>query len=129
MIWVSQSLSQLVLPATSNENLQPGQQFLQRALDRLDSEVQETIRELTYYDEDVTFTIVQALAAANNQKWKCEAERWKWTIRGHEVPLKDVADRTIFWLDRFKAVGDVAVNADPIHAGLPWAGLRLILEV
>jgi hypothetical protein len=26
-------------------------------------------------------------------------------------------------------VGDVAAAADPVHAGLPWAGIRLLLEV
>ena len=43
--------------------------------------------------------------------------------------LRDEADNVILWLDRFKQVGDVAVNVDPIHAGLPWAGVRLLLEV
>ena len=43
--------------------------------------------------------------------------------------LGDEADKVLLWLDRFKSVGDIAVNADPIHAGLPWAGIRLLLEV
>jgi len=43
--------------------------------------------------------------------------------------LWDEADKVMLWLDRFKQVGDIAVNADPIHAGLPWAGIRLLLEV
>ena len=43
--------------------------------------------------------------------------------------LRDEADNVMLWLDRFKQVGDIAVNADPIHAGLPWAGIRLLLEV
>jgi hypothetical protein len=33
------------------------------------------------------------------------------------------------WLDRFKQVGDVASNADPVHVGLPWAGIRVLLDV
>ena len=125
----SRSLSQPNFPAAPDHKRQPGHQFLQRALERLDPEVQETIKELNRDDEDITSTIARALAAANNQKKSCEAKRWKWTIRGHEVSLQDVADKTIFWLGRCKDAGDVAVNADPIHAGLPWAGLRLILEV
>lgn len=32
-------------------------------------------------------------------------------------------------LDRFKQVGDVASNADPVHVGLSWARIRLLLEV
>lgn len=50
-------------------------------------------------------------------------------IRGRPVILREEADKVIVWLDRFKAVGDIAMNADPIHAGLPWAGIRLLLEV
>jgi hypothetical protein len=47
----------------------------------------------------------------------------------HTFKLQDEADKVILWLDRFKQVGDIAVNADQIHAGLPWAGIRLLLEV
>ena len=43
-------------------------------------------------------------------------------------PGKD-ADKVLLWLDRFKSVGDIAVNVDPIHAGLPWAAIRLLLEI
>jgi len=28
-----------------------------------------------------------------------------------------------------KPVGDIAMNADPIHASLPWVGVCLLLEV
>ena len=43
--------------------------------------------------------------------------------------LRDEADTVMLWLDRFKPVGDIAVNADPIHAGLPWVGVCLLPEV
>jgi ankyrin repeat domain-containing protein 50 len=45
------------------------------------------------------------------------------------VRLAQEADKVLLWLDRFKSMGDIAVNADPIHTGLPWAGIRLLLEV
>jgi hypothetical protein len=32
-------------------------------------------------------------------------------------------------VDKFEAVGDIAVDADLMHAGLPWAGIRLLLEI
>jgi hypothetical protein len=38
-------------------------------------------------------------------------------------------DKVVRFLDKFKAVGDVVANIDPFHAGLPWAGIRAILEV
>lgn len=71
----------------------------------------------------------QALAAAQEKQRLCLEKRWRFTFAGKEFILKDEADKVVSLLNRFKAVGDVAVNADPIHAGLPWAGIRLLLEV
>jgi hypothetical protein len=34
------------------------------------------------------------------------------------MTLWEEADKVLLWLDRFKQVGDIAVNADPIHTGL-----------
>jgi hypothetical protein len=33
------------------------------------------------------------------------------------------------WADRFKEIGDIAVQYDPAHAALPWAGVRFLLQV
>lgn len=33
------------------------------------------------------------------------------------------------WIDHFKEVVDVAVQYDPVHAALPWAGVRFLLQV
>jgi len=35
----------------------------------------------------------------------------------------------MLWLDRFKSVGDVVANVAPLHVGVPWAGVRILLEV
>jgi hypothetical protein len=45
------------------------------------------------------------------------------------VVLREKADNIVKWLDRFKQVGDIASNTDPVHVGLPWAGIRLLLQV
>lgn len=58
-----------------------------------------------------------------------KTKRWQFAFRGRNVLLRDVADKVLRWLDRFKPVGDVVANVDPLHAGLPWAGIRMILEV
>ena len=78
---------------------------------------------------DIGSALGDALKAAQKQQKVCDDKRWTFTIRGRHVMLREEADKVIVWLDRFKAVGDIAVNADPIHAGLPWAGIRLLLEV
>ena len=48
---------------------------------------------------------------------------------GKEIVLRDVLEKIIRWLNYFKAVGDAAVQYDPGHAALPWAGVRFLLQV
>ena len=78
---------------------------------------------------DIGSALGDVLKAAQEKQKVCDDKRWTFTIRGRSVMLREEADEVIMWLDRFKAVGDIAVNVDPIHAGLPWAGIRLLLEV
>jgi ankyrin repeat domain-containing protein 50 len=60
---------------------------------------------------------------------ECEEKRWKFNINGRQIILRDVAEKVIVWINKFKEIGDVAVNFDPIHAALPWAGVRFLLQV
>ncbi|KAF9891898.1 hypothetical protein FE257_002861 [Aspergillus nanangensis] len=48
---------------------------------------------------------------------------------GENVIVKDLFAKIVKWIDHFKQVGDVAVQYDPMHASLPWAGIRFLLEV
>jgi hypothetical protein len=69
------------------------------------------------------------LDAAQEKRKICEAKRWEVEFRGHTVVLRTVVDAVCDSLDMFKQIGDVVVNADPLHAGLPWAGIRLLIQV
>jgi hypothetical protein len=60
---------------------------------------------------------------------RCAIKRWSWNYRGQRVYLADQVDKVLRLLDKFKAVGDVVANVDPVHVRLPWAGIRIILEV
>jgi hypothetical protein len=54
-----------------------------------------------------------------------------WTIkwRGDDIVLRDVAMKIVQWVDKFKQIGDIAVQYDPGHAILPWAIFRFLLQV
>ena len=78
---------------------------------------------------DIDSALKQAVAAAKEKQRCCLEERWKIALAGKEFILKEKANKIVRWLNRFKDVGDVAAAADPVHAGLPWAGIRLLLEV
>lgn len=57
-------------------------------------------------------------------------KRWKYKTRsGEEVIIHDVCEKIIGWIEKFIAVGDVAMQYDPTHASLPWAGVRFLLQV
>jgi hypothetical protein len=69
-------------------------------------------------------------ADAERSKQRSIESRWKFTRKsGATVIVRDVFEKIIRWIDMFKQVGDVAVQFDPTHASLPWAGVRLVLQV
>lgn len=56
-------------------------------------------------------------------------KRWRIARRSKEdVIVRDVMEKIIHWIRRFKEVGDNAVPFDPGHAALPWAAIRFILQ-
>jgi len=74
--------------------------------------------------------ILQHLCAIAEQKRDdCENRGWKFVLNGRQIILRDLAQKIIVWIDKFKEVGDVAANFDPVHVALPWAGIRFLLQV
>jgi hypothetical protein len=37
--------------------------------------------------------------------------------------------KLLSWMDKFKEIGDIIVQFDPVHAALPWAAVRFLLKV
>ena len=54
---------------------------------------------------------------------------WKITVKGEDIVLRDVGMKTLQWVDRFKEIGDIAIQYDPGHAALPWILFRFFLQV
>jgi hypothetical protein len=74
--------------------------------------------------------IASLCAVVAKQREACELGQWKFTFRGHKtIVLRDTASKILAWLDKFKQVGDMAIQYDPHHFALPWALVRLLLEV
>lgn len=66
---------------------------------------------------------------AYNAMKQCISNRWKVSWGGKEIDVRDKAEKLMNWITKFKDVGDIAVQYDPVHAALPWAGVRFILTV
>ena len=57
------------------------------------------------------------------------AKPWKLKWGDREIDVREKAQELVGWLNKFKEIGDIAVQYDPVHAALPWAGVRFILMV
>jgi len=74
-------------------------------------------------------TLEDVLKTAIKAKEATMANRLKFKWGGKEINLQEKVDRLVGWIVKFKEVGDIAVQYNPAHAALPWAGVRLILQV
>lgn len=97
------------------------------ALEKLSSEDKETMLCIGLNSK---LDILQHLkTTARKKQIECEDQRWKFELNGRSIIIRDVLEKIIVWIDKFKQIGDIAVNFDPVHASLPWAGVRFLLEV
>jgi hypothetical protein len=70
------------------------------------------------------------LDLAGERQRICIQKGWKFKGRnGKVIVVRDVLEKTVVWVQKFKEVGDIAVSYDPIHAALPWAAVRFLLSV
>jgi hypothetical protein len=104
-----------------------------KALEKLSQQDKDSIRDLVPQSTGGVksgATVLDELCMlALKQREKCEEKRWKFSFNGQQVILRDVAQKLFYWLQKFKEAGDVAVNFDPVHAALPWAAFRFLLQV
>ena len=66
------------------------------------------------------------------QKQKRTMEERQWAlpfrVRGREIKIRDQLDTVLKVLQMFKDFGSVLSNLDPVHVGIPWAGVNIILQ-
>jgi hypothetical protein len=59
----------------------------------------------------------------------CREKGLKFKFGEKMFVVRDLADKILSWVEKFKQIGDIAMQYDPGHATLPWAGIRLLLQV
>ncbi|KAI5839362.1 hypothetical protein DFP73DRAFT_634572 [Morchella snyderi] len=95
-----------------------------KALSLLDDEDRKVLDE-----GDLKACLTDLRLATEKKKEDCDKKRRVYKLGDKEVALRDIADNLIKWIDKFKQIGDLAVQYDPVHAALPWAGFRFLLMV
>jgi len=57
------------------------------------------------------------------------AKKFKLKWGDKEIDVREKAVGFVGCLNKFKEIGDIVVQYDPVHAALPWAGVRYIFMV
>lgn len=99
----------------------------QAAVDKLDDDLRRVILNASQKRLDVlknTLSFVeQQKEISLNKRLSCKGRH------GEKIILRDVFEKLIRWIVKFKEVGDIAVQADGGAACLVWAGVRFLLQV
>lgn len=70
------------------------------------------------------------LLALERHRDRCTRDKWTTiSIGGKELIIRDVCAKIAAYVEKFMTVVDVAVQYDPVHAALPWAGVRFLLQL
>lgn len=102
------------------------QNLWEKAFATLDSDLQRAINHKTSSSTNIA---AAALRTAKEKRDICLRKRWRYRkSNGKDIILRDVLDKIVGFLDKFVAMGDTAVQYDPAHASLPWAGVRFVLR-
>ena len=100
------------------------------AISQLDLQERETLGSFIEPDTQDMTSILESTRNEIRRIVDTNSERaWKITVRGEDIVLRDVGMKILQWVDRFKEIGDIAVQYDPGHAALPWALFRFLLQV
>ncbi|KAF9771620.1 hypothetical protein IL306_010735, partial [Fusarium sp. DS 682] len=81
------------------------------------------------FDHEKIETVSEVLKFTDEAQKKCDDKMWRLRRKnGATVSVRDVLAKVVKWVNHFKAIGDIAVQYDPGHAALPWAGVRFLLQ-
>ena len=99
----------------------------QKALSTLDDDLKTILKFQSSGKRDILSAVLEAAA---EKRQLCLDKRWRFkNPKGEQIILRDLMEKIIVWLEKFRDIGDIVVQYDPTHASLPWAGVRFLLQV
>jgi len=57
------------------------------------------------------------------------SRQWTFKFVNHRLKIREQLQRIAKVAEYAKGFGSIIANVDPVHAGLPWAGINLLLTV
>ena len=87
------------------------------ALDKLSEEEKKAVD----FERATQLTVLDnLLMIVRTSEEECASRQWRYKRKsGEKVILRDPFGKLARWIDRFRDIGDIAVQYDPIHAALP----------
>ena len=126
MLSIGQIATTQILARRKRLSQIPKRNIWQEAADALGSEDASKM-DHTILKSHVTIDKVQS--AVQEKLDECVQKQWSYTkSNGERVVLHTILERVVRWINKFKEVGDVAIQYDPGHAALPWAAVRFLLQ-
>lgn len=103
------------------------QDLWQKAFDSLPEPVKETLNQANDRKLD---KLHAALKVAEDKRQLSLKKRWRKTRPdgGEDIIVRDIMEKIVQWIRRFRDIGDVIAQYDPGHAALPWAAVRFLLQ-
>ena len=99
------------------------------ALERLSDVDQRRIKNLRSKSTSLNKEIDDVFKLLKSMQEECEEKFQNIPISGRHIIPRDYLAKIFHWLTQLKKVGDVVANIDPVHAALPWAVVRFIIQV
>jgi hypothetical protein len=78
---------------------------------------------------DIRAAVDSTLGAAEMKMQQCVSNKWEVKVGNKTIALRDKVDKVIVFINKFKETGTAMASIDPVHAGLPWAAVRALLEI
>lgn len=101
--------------------------FWSRALAKLEPQERNHILTVECTSPDLGREILREARAKRDA---AKSKRWRFKkSNGTTIILRDVFEKILVCISEYTRVIDVATNADPVLAGLPWAMIRFFLQV
>jgi hypothetical protein len=104
------------------------QNLWQEAAEKLPEKDRKSL-EIPKSGTSATNIIEDALAGVRNGEERVTRNLLTIKTKRGEVPLRHYVDKLTKVMIQFREIGDTLVQYDPGHAALPWAGVRLLLNV
>jgi hypothetical protein len=127
---VSSGPSQAPEPVSTPQlSLLPKGDMWQEALGMLSKETKQQIEEMGVGDpksQSISDQINDLVNIAKTKQEECEKKFWRFHIGDHEIIIRDYAVKIVGWLQK---IGDIAVQFAPPQASLPWAAIKVVMQV